>query len=153
MNLQPGKNVLLSTVGFENFLDAFTKLENSTDDSKPQSYPPYNIVKRGDFYYSIEIAVAGFSENDIEIISEGKKLSVTGRITKTDRGEFIHRGIASRDFAHEFILAETVIVDSAEILNGLLTIELENKIPDEKKPRKISIGNKSNKLFDHKKAA
>jgi len=135
-----GKNVLLNSVGFDRLIDAFEQMSSGDGGNKAHSYPPYNIVKINERDYAIELAVAGFKRGEIDITAEGNKLTVIGRYKAEPVGEYLHKGIANRDFQHEFTLAETVIVDSAEIENGLLLIKLKNVIPEEKLPRKIPIG-------------
>ncbi len=141
-----GRNLLLSTVGFERLIDAFEQIENAEGSSKAQSYPPYNIVKTGDNDYAVEIAVAGFEASDLDITAEGNRLTVTGKVKAQGKGEYLHKGIATRDFTHRFTLAETVVVRAADIHNGLLVIDLRNVIPEEKLPRKINIGESSPRL-------
>jgi len=143
MNYPLGRSLLLNTVGFERLIDAFEKLDEADSIGKGQSYPPYNIIKKNDSNYLIEIAVAGFSSEDIDITSEGNRLNIKGSIKNTQQVEYIHKGIATRDFEHQFTLAETVVIRDADIRNGLLVIELENVIPKEKLPRKIMIGKNS----------
>ncbi len=140
MNYTFGRNLLLNSVGFERLIDAFEKYDISEASSKPQSYPPYNILKKAENRYAIEIAVAGFKRDDLEITSEANKLTVRGKVAEEGKGEYLHKGIATRDFAHQFALAETVVVRHADIKNGLLVIDFENVIPEEKLPRKITIG-------------
>lgn len=140
MSFTFGRNVLLNSVGFDRLLDAFEQLNAGEGSNKAHAYPPYNIVKISERDYAIEIAVAGFRRDEIDITSEGNKLTVTGKFKAEPMGEYLHKGIANRDFRHEFTLAETVIVASADIENGLLLIKLQNVIPAEKLPRKITIG-------------
>ena len=135
-----GRNVLLNSIGFDRLIDAFEQMSAGDSGNKAHSYPPYNIVKINERDYAIEIAVAGFRRDEIDITSEGNKLSVVGKYRAESTGEYLHKGIANRDFRHEFTLAETVVVDSADIENGLLIIRLKNVIPAEKLPRKIAIG-------------
>ena len=87
--------------------------------------------------------MAVIDESDLEINAEGNKLYITGQVKAPRIGEYLHKGVATRDFSHQFTLAQTVVVRSANIVNGLLIIELENVIPEEKKPRKITIGHGS----------
>ena len=141
-----GRNVLLSSVGFDRLINAMEEMSSGETLSKAQSYPPYNIIKKNERDYAIEIAVAGFKSNEIDITSEGNKLTVVGKAKTEQAGEYLHKGIANRDFSHDFTLAETVIVRSADIEDGLLIIKLENVIPEEKLPRKILIGGNA-KLF------
>lgn len=140
MNYPLGRSLLLNTVGFERLIDAFEKLDETDSMGKGQSYPPYNIIKKNESNYLIEIAVAGFSSEDIDITSEGNKLTIKGSIKNVPQTEYIHKGIATRDFEHHFTLAETVVIRDADLKNGLLVIALENVIPKEKLPRKIMIG-------------
>jgi len=143
MNYPFGRQLLLNSVGFERLLNAFGELENALRDNKTPSYPPYNIIKTGDHDYAIEIAVAGFKRDDLDITFEDGKLTITGKTNQERGGDYLHRGIATREFTHQFTLAETVVVKSAELVDGLLVIRLENIIPEEKKPRKIAISTQS----------
>jgi molecular chaperone IbpA len=148
-----GRNVLLSSVGFERLIDAFQQLESGDSVSRAQTYPPYNIVKHGENDYMIEVAVAGFQQDEIDITVEGSKLSIVGKVKANAQGEYLHKGIATRDFNHQFTLAETVVVRSADMVNGLLVVRLENVIPDEKLPRKIFIGGSAKTVVDTRLAA
>ncbi len=154
MNYPFGRNILLSSVGFERLLNAFSDLESAAGENKAQSYPPYNIVKQSEHDYAIEIAVAGFKRDEIDITFERDKLTVTGKVSAQRAGDYLHRGIAPRDFTHQFTLAETVVVKSADLEDGLLILRLQNVIPEEKKPRKIMIGgNLEPLLVQDRKAA
>ena len=137
------RDLLLASVGFERLFDAFTEIEKTASSRAATNYPPYNIIKRGEHQYSVELAVAGFKQDELEITSEGNKLTINGQVRKTQDGEYLHKGIATRDFRHEFTLAETVVVKGADLRDGMLIVQLENVIPDEKKPRKILIGGAS----------
>ena len=132
------RNLLPLSVGFDHLLST---LQEFDEFSKPASYPPYNIVKFDDDNYQIQIAVAGFDKDEIEIDYRNNKLTVNGAIkTETTDVEYLHHGLASRDFSHSFKLSDIVVVRSADINNGVLKIDLENIYPEEKKPRKIPIG-------------
>lgn len=148
-----GRNVLLSSVGFDRLFDAIEQMNSVETGNKAQSYPPYNILKINERDYAIEIAVAGFKSDEIDITSEGNKLTVVGKVKAGQSGEYLHKGIANRDFSHDFTLAETVVVRSADIENGLLIIKLENIIPEEKLPRKILIGGTSKLIVEEMKEA
>jgi molecular chaperone IbpA len=150
-----GRNILLSTVGFDRLLDAFNDLEKSVSENKAVSYPPYNIIKIGEHDYAIELAVAGFNRDELDVTVENNKLTVTGKVNAERGGEYLHRGIATRDFTREFTLAETVVVKSADIENGLLKIKLQNVVPEAEKPRRIEIGPGSDepRLVEHRQAA
>ena len=117
-------------------------------------FPPYNIKANGENQYLITMAVAGFSENDLQITSEQNRLVVSGNISDENGGEeenYLYRGIATRSFERRFNLADHVKVSGARLDNGLLHIELEREIPEEMKPRSIEIQSGS-KLIENKKA-
>ena len=127
-------------VGFDRIFDRMHTI--NTLQTKQSNYPPYNIVKKDDDFYVVEIAVAGFLQAEIDITLEDGVLKVTGE--KKSEGEdgtvFIHKGIGARDFQRSFTLSDTIVVQGADLSNGILSISLENVIPDEKKPRRIEIG-------------
>ncbi|NDC61432.1 MAG: hypothetical protein EBZ60_05365 [Betaproteobacteria bacterium] len=148
-----GRNLLLNSVGFDRLIEAFEEIDSPSNAGRAQSYPPYNIVKFSENEYAIEVAVAGFQEADMDITAEGNKLSIVGKVSKEPQGQCLHKGIAIRDFTHHFTLAETVVVRSADLLNGLLVVKLENVIPEEKLPRKISIGGANHLAIDQRQAA
>lgn len=125
------------TVGFD---DAFKQLETITRDYKPLGYPPYNVVKLDENKYAIEIAVAGFSKQDLEIELKENSLVVTGKISSDSKdNEYLYKGIADRSFMRKFNLADTIEIQNTQLVNGMLKIFLENIIPESKKPRKIEI--------------
>ena len=128
-------------VGFDRIHDRLHEFNDSIAKNLP-TYPPYNISKVGD-QYIVEMAVAGFSESDIDIQVEGDILKVVGSITDNkDTSPYLHKGIANRGFTRTFNLAETIEVKDASLVNGMLKIFLEDIIPDNKKPRKVNINNK-----------
>jgi molecular chaperone IbpA len=105
------------------------------------AYPPYNIKKIDENKYTIEIAVAGFGKQDIEITFEDSKLKVTGEFKDSSpEDSFIWKGISERPFVRSFVLADNVEIKGADLINGMLKIWLEQMIPESKKPRKIDIG-------------
>jgi len=136
-------------LGFEPLFDRLQRLSESNDRSS--SYPPYNISKDGNSF-AIEIAVAGLTKDDIQIELADGILSVSydGPNTEVINGEnkVVYQGIAQRAFKQQFTLSEDVVVQGAELINGLLTVSLEKIIPDEKKPRMIEI--KSPKRISNK---
>lgn len=145
MTLHYGKSLLPSTVGLDRLLSTIEEFDTTF---KPQTYPPYNLAKEDDFNWTIEIAIAGFKKEEIDITYENGKLIVCGHsLIESIKRDYLHRGIAKRDFNHRFILAETIVIKSADITDGLLIIKLENVIPEEKKPRKIEIGCKKDTLL------
>ncbi|MER9894764.1 Hsp20 family protein [Mesorhizobium sp. M0119] len=123
-----------SSIGFDR---VFNLLENA-----PQAFdawPPYDIARSGESNYRVTIAVAGFSENDLEITHEPNLLIVSGRYKDPDNAEYLHRGLAARPFTRRFELADHVKVASASLDNGLLSIDLVREVPEEMKPRRIAI--------------
>ena len=130
------------SVGFERMqrlLDASARMESSAP-----SYPPYNIEQMGEDAYRISLAVAGFSEQDLDVTVEENTLVVTGRLAEdTEDKEFLHRGIAGRAFERRFELADHIKVIGGSLVNGLLNIDLEREIPEESRPRKIAIEKKA----------
>jgi molecular chaperone IbpA len=105
------------------------------------NYPPYNIVKHGDDNFAIELAVAGFKDGEINIQVERNQLTVKGEqaVDLDNQVEYLHRGISARSFARTWTLADHVEVAGASSENGILTISLERKIPEEQKPKSIAI--------------
>lgn len=124
------------TVGFDR---ALRRLDSLTETKAP-SYPPYNIVRVDDDNYIVELAVAGFSEQDLSIELKEQVLTVTASAEKKDETDYVHRGIAMRNFERAFTLADTIEVVDANLVDGMLRIELRNVIPEHKKARQIAIG-------------
>ena len=130
-----------STVGFDRL---FSLLDSMGQPESQPSYPPYNIERTGENAYRISMAVAGFGEDDLEIEAKQNTLHVKGEQSeKEDDNEVLFRGIAARNFERRFQLADHVEVRDASLRNGLLHIDLVREIPEAMKPRKISIGAKS----------
>ena len=127
------------SVGFDRLDELFeTAFRNA---SQENSYPPYNIVKTGEDTYRITLAVAGFGEEDLEIISKENLLTVRGKGAETDKETaYLHRGIAKRAFEHRFQLADYVRVNGANLTNGLLDVDLVRELPERMKPQQIAIG-------------
>jgi molecular chaperone IbpA len=110
------------------------------------NYPPYNIAKVDDDHYVIEIAVAGFTESELDVEVKDGVLFVEGKKEDDDQTEYLHKGISARQFKRSFTLSDTIVVKGAAYNNGILTIDLENVIPEEKKPRKIKISGETELL-------
>ena len=124
-------------VGFDRVFDNLQRYVDNNVSST--GFPPYNIRKEGDYNYVIEMALAGFGKDDIEIVVVNNTLSVRS-IKENDKVEdSIYRGISFRKFNRKFTLADDVVVNDAKLENGMLTIVIERVIPEEKKPRMISI--------------
>ena len=130
--------LLPTALGFEN---AFAALDNAAHllTATQTAFPPVNIVKTGDYTFNVELAVAGYKQDEIEITAEKNSLKVTGKKTDEDTREYLVKGIAGRKFARQFVLSDTVVVRDANLADGILSIKLENVIPDDQKPRKIEI--------------
>ena len=127
-----------STIGFDRMsrlLDTALQL-----DEAGITYPPYNIEKRGENDYRITMAIAGFSEDDLEVTQTESTLVVRGRAKQDDEhAQFLHRGIAGRAFERRFQLADYIRVSGASLLNGLLHVDLVREVPEALKPRTIQI--------------
>lgn len=124
-------------VGFDRVFDELSRTAGTLNAT---NYPPYNIVRESDTIYKIEVAVAGFSENELDIETVDGELVIKGTSDKTvSESQYLHQGIAGRDFVRTFALAENVEVKGASVKNGILTVTLEVLIPESAKPKKIAI--------------
>jgi molecular chaperone IbpA len=133
-----------STVGFDRLFDM---LENSSGNGG-ENYPPFDLIKTGDNDYRIDLAVAGFKADEIDITAQQNVLIVTGKKKEESEekgSDFIYRGIATRSFERRFALADHIQVRGADMKDGLLSVELVREIPEAMKPRKIDIGGSSKK--------
>ncbi|MDE2595325.1 MAG: Hsp20 family protein [Sphingomonadales bacterium] len=127
-----------STVGFDRLFDL---LENTTRAGSGDNYPPFNIERRSEDAYRITLAVAGFKPADIDITAQQNLLVIQGK--KADEqpaGEMLHLGIAQRGFERRFELADFVLVQSANLEDGLLVVDLVREVPEAMKPKKITVG-------------
>ena len=132
------------SIGFDDMFDQFESLLGNDGLSMQSNYPPYNIRKTGKDKYAIEVAVAGFNKDDVEVEYEDNLLTVkTKKVDKTvekDKdGEIIHRGISQRSFSRSFTIANDVKVNGAELKDGLLLIGCEKIVPEQKKRKLIPI--------------
>jgi len=133
------QKVMGHTIGFDTIFDRLFDMDLTRD----SGYPPYNIRKINELQYAIELALAGFSKDDIEVEVTDGQLTIRSRedIKKDDSTDsFVHKGIAKRSFMRTFSLSDDIIVKGADLKDGMLIVELERVIPDEKKPRLIQIG-------------
>ena len=125
-------------VGFDRMFDNLTRYMDNNVQST--GFPPYNIQKGGDYTYTIEMALAGFSKDDIEVEVADGTLSVRSDKKEEPKDDFTyHRGISYRKFNRKFTLADDIVVNGAKLENGMLTIDLERIVPEEKKPRLIEV--------------
>jgi molecular chaperone IbpA len=126
-----------SVVGFDRLAD----LLDSASSEAASGYPPYNIERTGENAYRVEIAVAGFSPADLAIEVKENLLTVQGRKPANEEAKrYLHRGLAERNFERRFQLADFVVVEDAQLANGLLSITLKRELPEALKPRRIEIG-------------
>ena len=124
-------------VGFE---PLFNELERLTTITPGQdNYPPHNVVKIDDEHFNIEMAVAGFGKDDVEVELKDGTLTISGERSEDER-EYAYKGISSRKFSISFRLAEYVVADGADLVDGVLVVNLRVDIPEEKRPQKIKIG-------------
>lgn len=126
------------SLGFESLFEELTRSVQRNS----SSYPPYNVLKTGENKFAIQVAAAGFKEGDITVQVEGKQLSVKGSHSSNDEEQkpnYLYRGISSRSFALSWPIYDNLKVTGAEMADGILTINLEQIVPEEEKPKKIEI--------------
>ena len=126
-----------NSVGFETLFDQLNDWSGRTN----EGYPPYDIVRKGPDNFQINIAVAGFTPDEITITAEANQLTIAGKKAQDDKTEYLYRGIAAASFERQFSLADYIEVEGADFENGILNINLVRRIPEKLKPRKIAIGN------------
>lgn len=125
------------SVGFDSVFDRLERLN-----SQQPAYPPHNVVRTGDESFKIEVAVAGLSQEDLEIAQKENVLTISSEAVREEDSTFIHKGIANRKFSKQFTLGEYIEVTDVTLVNGILTVCLEKNMPDEKKPKKFKINQK-----------
>jgi len=125
-------------VGFDRMFDELSRTAGTLNAT---NYPPYNIIKESETIWKIEVAVAGFDESELDVEIVNNELVVTGAVNKENKVEvqYLHQGIAGRDFERTFALAENVEVKGATVKNGILIVTLEHIIPESAKPKKVAI--------------
>ena len=131
LNLTP---LFRTAIGF----DRLARLMDAAT-SADVSYPPYNIEKTGEDSYRLTMAVAGFGPEDLEVTAKENMLLVTGRAAEAPKADVLYRGIAGRAFERRFVLADHIVVEGAELQNGLLHVALKRVVPEALKPRQITI--------------
>ena len=141
-NLSVWNSLRPFSVGFDSIFEEFDRMLESTERYN-SNYPPYNIRKLSDNDYKIEVALAGYSKDDIELELKDSTLTVRNKtkekVINDESNGVIHKGISTRQFERSFTISEDIKVKNAELKNGLLNIDLERIVPDEKKPRLIDI--------------
>ena len=126
-----------SAIGF----DRLARLANTAATTAEASYPPYNIERTGDDSYRLTMAVAGFGPSDLDLVAKDNTLVIAGRVAAdAPKAELLYRGIAGRPFERRFVLADHVVVEGADLQNGLLHVSLKRVVPEALKPRRIQIG-------------
>ena len=136
-----------STVGFDRLLNLLETAEGAP------GYPPYNIERSDENNYRVTVAVAGFAEKDLAVEVKDNVLTITGRREESEKPAYLHQGIAGRAFERQFQLAQHVVVKGARLENGLLHVDLERIVPEEKKPRRIQINAPELTTIEGQKAA
>ena len=124
-------------VGFDRIFDNLSRY--ASDNVTSTGFPPYNIRKVGDYNYVIEMALAGFGKKDIEVEVADGTLSVRSVKENSEDDSTVYRGISYRKFDRKFTLADDIIVNGAKLENGMLSLELERVVPEEKKPRRVTV--------------
>ena len=132
------------TIGFDRTFDTLALLANSKQQTS--NYPPYNIRKLSEDKYTIELAVAGFEESEIDIEAAGENLIIKGSKDQDASEGLVHQGLAARNFNKTFVLSDDMVIKGAALSNGMLYIGIERIIPEDKKPRKIDFTSKSKLL-------
>lgn len=139
MNLTNFDTLRPTSVGFE---ELFRNLDRINNSYTRNTFPPYNLISTGEDEFLIELAVAGFSKDDIEIETHNNVLTVSGKSVTEDESNsrrYMYRGIAGRSFKREFLLGDYVEVENADIVNGILRIQLRRHVPESMKPKRIEI--------------
>jgi len=138
-------NLYPSTLGFETMLRDIESIMQNSVETVSDKFPPHNIIKVNDTHYMVELAIAGFDEKEIDITVKDGLMAVKGEKQQADNEvNYLHKGIGTRSFSKTIRLADTIEVQGAAFKNGILSIGLENIIPESKKPKKIEIGTLKN---------
>ena len=141
LNFGDLEKILGFSVGFDSMFDRWESVFDFNT-ANNTNYPPYNIRREGDEKYFIELAIAGLKEDDLEVSLQSQVLNIRSKKESDQEPEdnYVHRGIAKRQFEREFTLSDDIVVKGCDLTNGMLTIELERIIPEEKRARLIPIG-------------
>ena len=132
-------NINRYAIGFDHLMDHLVSL-HSNNNLTTNEYPPYDIIKEGESDYKIELAVAGFKKHELSIQLKDKTLTIKGESdSKTSNGDYLHKNIARRSFSKDFSLAENIEIGEASFEDGVLGVRLSHNIPEEQRPKEISI--------------
>ena len=150
MNFGDIEKALGFSIGYDSMFDRLfgESFQPTKSSNTHQGNPPYNIRKEGDTKYFIELDVAGLSEDDLEVELKESVLEIRSKQSTEDEANYVHRGIAKRSFQRSFTLSDDIIVKGCGLVNGMLTVELEKMIPEEKRARLIPIGSKKIKSIN-----
>jgi len=121
-------------IGFDRYFEDLERMSNISQ----TNYPPYNVVKVDEEHFAVELAVAGFSKKDISITKEKNVLIIEGKLEDKSK-DFVHKGLASRAFKRSWTLSDDIVIEGAELKDGILSVSLEKVIPEEDKPVEIKI--------------
>ena len=150
MNTLDFSPLFRTAIGFDRLA---RQLESARTVGEAQSYPPYNIEKTGEDSYVLTMAVAGFGPGDIDVVARENVLTVAGRAPQAPEGRsYLHRGIAGRAFERRFVLADHIVVEGANLENGLLHVELKRQVPEALKPRRIAIQGSAPRVIEANRA-
>ena len=122
-------------IGFDRYFEDLERMSSHTQ----TNYPPYNVVKVDDEHFTVEVAVAGFSKDDISVTKEKNQLTIEGKKESKSTKELVHHGLSSRAFKRSWTLADNVEIETAKLKDGILSVGLEKVIPEEDKPISIKI--------------
>ena len=132
-------NINRYAIGFDHLMDHLVSL-HSNNNLTTNEYPPYDIIKEGESNYTIELAVAGFKKDELSIQLKDNTLTIKGESnSKNSNGDYLHKNIARRSFSKDFTLAENIEIGDAEFEDGVLSVRLTHNIPEEQRPKEISI--------------
>ena len=131
------------SVGYDSIFD---RLNSAIEAGHGSNYPPYNIKKKSDYLYEIELAVAGFGKKDIDVEVEGESLTIRGNRPEDASEGLVHQGLAARSFIRKFVLSDDMEIKGAALSNGMLYIGMERLIPEHRRPKKISLTSKKKLL-------
>ena len=127
-------------IGHDKLFNEMIRIVDKVPYPSAGAYPPHNLIKDGDGQYTIELATAGFNKEEVDVKPESAKLTISGKkLKEEDDKKLVHKGIAKRPFSKSFILAEGVVVNDASFNNGMLTINLQKVVPEEKKEKIYSL--------------
>ena len=145
--LLPNDPFFRTSIGFDRLFDTLNRLNNTTN--VQESYPPYNIISNGDDCFVIEIALAGFKKEELEVEVKEATLHIKGEKLEEDgKRSYVHKGIGGRRFHKTFTLAEYVEVDTVNFVDGILSISMERRVPEEKKPKILVINSEPELLVE-----